>query len=37
MNYYHELELKPQATQVEIAQNYRKLALRYHPELCKLD
>ena len=37
MNYYQELELSPSASQAEIAQHYRKLALRYHPKLCKLD
>ena len=31
-NYYETLKLTPKATKLEVAENYRKLALRYHPK-----
>lgn len=34
-NYYETLQLTPKATNEEIASNYRKLALRYHPKTTK--
>lgn len=33
--YYEQLQLTPKATPQEIAEAYRKLALRYHPKLTK--
>lgn len=34
-NYYETLELTPKASPHQIAENYKKLALRYHPKTSK--
>lgn len=36
-NYYQELEIQRDASDIEIAKAYRKLSLRWHPKLCKED
>lgn len=34
-DYYQTLQLTPKATSADIANNYRKLALRNHPQSTK--
>lgn len=34
-NYYETLELAPKASSQQIAENFKKLALRYHPKTSK--
>ena len=34
-NYYETLQLTPKASAQQIAENYKKLALRYHPKTNK--
>ncbi|KAJ3708038.1 hypothetical protein LUZ61_011743 [Rhynchospora tenuis] len=34
-NYYKTLSLRPGATQKEVKKAFRKLALQYHPDVCK--
>ena len=37
MDYYKELHVERNASAKDIAQAYRLLALRFHPDLCKED
>ncbi|KAJ4731646.1 Chaperone protein DnaJ [Rhynchospora pubera] len=34
-NYYKTLSLRPGATEKEVKKAFRKLALQYHPDVCK--
>ena len=36
-NYYNTLELASDANEADIAKSYKRLSLKYHPKLSKLD